>query len=203
MVVSNPPDESDMEMDSPDRADEALAALDTIDTAGAGSMDGYDRDEFDVWASQGHGCDTRAEVLKETSDTEVDTNEYCTVQTGEWDGAYTGDTFTDAGDLDIDHLVPLSRAWRHGASEWPDDLREEFGNDTEHGNLVVVESSENREKSDQGPGGWLPGHDECGYAVRYTLTVDYWDDQAHEIGEELTITPDDAETLHDLLTECR
>ena len=63
---------------------------------------------------------------------------------------YTGMTFTKASDVDIDHIVPLAHAHRHGADKWTKEQRNDFDN------LLVVDDSANQSKSDQAPHEWLP-----------------------------------------------
>lgn len=43
--------------------------------------------------------------------TDVQTNERCTVTTGNWTSPYDGVTFDTGRDLDIDHFIPLKNAW--------------------------------------------------------------------------------------------
>jgi hypothetical protein len=50
-------------------------------------------------------------VLKRDG-TGVVTNSACTATSGSWFSPYDGATWTAAGDVDIDHLVPLSNAWK-------------------------------------------------------------------------------------------
>ncbi|MHA6806294.1 HNH endonuclease family protein [Salinifilum ghardaiensis] len=180
----------------------ARAALDELPVRPEGSLSGYERDEFDVWASQGDGCDTRAELLKHTSSTPAETNEHCTVQSGTWRGAYTGQTITDASEVDVDHLVPLAEAWRSGANSWPERLREQFGNDLAHGNLVVAESSTNSEKSDQDPAKWMPPQERCGYAADYVLVTAHWNEQAQQAGGELSLDQAEHDALQRQLEQC-
>jgi hypothetical protein len=53
---------------------------------------------------------------------------HCSVLSGEWFGMYTGKTFTKASDVDVDHIVPLAHAHRHGADKWARDQRRMFAN---------------------------------------------------------------------------
>lgn len=109
------------------------------------------------WIDADGDCqDTRQEVLIAASKIPVqfkDSKE-CHVIYGEWYGAYTGNTFTKASDLDIDHIVPLAHAYRHGAENWTKAQREFFANDFE--NLIAVSNSANRSKGDRAPHEWLP-----------------------------------------------
>jgi hypothetical protein len=50
-------------------------------------------------------------VLKRDG-TNVVVNSACTATSGTWVSPYDGATWTAASDLDIDHLVPLSNAWK-------------------------------------------------------------------------------------------
>ena len=92
---------------------------------------------------------------------------HCTVVSGEWFGVYTGKTFNKASDVDIDHIVPLAHAHRHGADKWTRDQRRVFANDFE--NLLVVDDSANQSKSDQAPHDWLPPRKDywCEYGKRW------------------------------------
>lgn len=140
----------------------------------------YDRDEFKHWVTQSNGCNTRSNVLEAESTVAVTMND-CTVKTGSWYSAYDGKTFTNASDLDIDHLVPLAEAWRSGAYGWTDSERESYANDiADDYALIAVSTSSNRSKSDQDPSDWLPMSSyQCEYVaswvavkVKWNLTVD-------------------------------
>jgi hypothetical protein len=71
-----------------------------------------------------------------------------------WLDPYTGGTFTDPGDLDIDHLVALREAHDTGGAEWDAARKRAFANDTR--NLFAVAAGANRSKGSRGPAEWLP-----------------------------------------------
>lgn len=70
--------------------------------------------------------------------------EGCDVEVGRWLDPYTGSTYTDPADIDIDHVVPLANAWRSGASGWSEAEREAYANDPEV--LLSAEDNANQEK---------------------------------------------------------
>ena len=66
----------------------------------------------------GNCRDTRAEVLIASSTGRVHMRKNgCSVDRGKWFDPYTGKTFTQASDVDIDHLVPLAWADAIGLSQ--------------------------------------------------------------------------------------
>lgn len=73
-------------------------------------MDGYSRDKFPHWITQSGSCDTRETVL-ERDGSGVVTSSACAATSGTWVSPYDGATWTAAGDVDIDHMVPLGNAW--------------------------------------------------------------------------------------------
>ncbi len=97
--------------------------------------DGYNRDDWPHWnAHVGGGCFTvRDKVLAEESVVPVQTvlgsGGRCRVTAGQWNGPYTGQTFTDAGDVQIDHFVPLKEAYDSGGFAWDRDRRQLYAND--------------------------------------------------------------------------
>ena len=93
------------------------------------------------------------------------TDNTCRVLTGKWLDPYTGKTFRQSADVDIDHMVPLYWAWQHGAHTWSKDKRVRFANDPR--NLYAVQKSVNRAKSASGPLKWLPPNISfrCSYIV--------------------------------------
>lgn len=144
---------------------------------------GYDRDLFNHWVDEdGDSCDTRREVLKDESLVPVTITGSCTITAGEWFSWFDGTTWTDPGELDIDHLVPLAEAWRSRANLWSPAQREAYANDLGLDvSLVAVTASVNRSKGDRDPANWLPPNADatCRYVsewvtvkYRWRLTVD-------------------------------
>lgn len=117
--------------------------------------DGYDRTEFRHWVTISGSCDTRETVLKRDG-SGVSTDSACKATGGTWRSLYDDTTFTNASDLDIDHMVPLAEAWGSGANTWTDSEREQFANDLAIPQLIAVSASSNRSKSDQDPAEWQP-----------------------------------------------
>ena len=159
----------------------------------------YDRDEWGVWADADRDCqNARHETLIAESLTAVTFKDgrRCQVAAGRWFGEYTGREFTDASDLDIDHMVPLANAHASGGWRWDKATKVAFGNDLSHPNhLIAVESSANRAKSSKGPEAWRPPRRDywCQYARDWTDIKARW---------ELTATAREADALADMLGEC-
>ena len=78
----------------------------------------YDRDLYGDWGDADGDCqDTRDEVLADQG-RQIDlSGDGCEVMDGVWRGPYTGQTFTDPGDLHIDHVVPLKEAHVSGSRD--------------------------------------------------------------------------------------
>lgn len=143
------------------------AGFSSSDTLGSS----YSRDQFGYgWADVDHdGQDTRQEVLIAQNTGSLTYNEHGRVVSGRWISLYSGKVFYNASDLDIDHIVPLSWAWKHGADEWTRDKREQFANDPR--NLVAVGASLNRSKGDKGMDEWLPPTNQKQYKLRFQRIV--------------------------------
>jgi len=114
----------------------------------------------------------------------------CKVTAGEWHDPYTGETFTDPADLDIDHVVALKEAHNSGASEWTQERRREYANFMENpDHLIAVKDSENQSKSDKDPAAWVPPNEAylCDY-LRIWLNIKRdWDlsiDEEEEVAIE-------------------
>lgn len=78
----------------------------------------YNRKDWPHWIDKNGDCqNTRQEFLIATSEVAVQfkDSKRCTVKSGLWYGVYTGQAFTDPSEVDIDHVVPLAHAHRHGA----------------------------------------------------------------------------------------
>ncbi|KAF2031914.1 hypothetical protein EK21DRAFT_62311 [Setomelanomma holmii] len=136
-------------------AAQAKTQLAGLTVAAQGSQDGYSRDLFPHWITQSGTCNTRETVLKRDG-TSVVTNSACAATSGTWKSPYDGATWTAASDLDIDHLVPLSNAWKSGAASWTTARRQDFANDLTNPQLLAVTDNVNEAKSDKGPEDWKP-----------------------------------------------
>ncbi|MBB6119389.1 HNH endonuclease family protein [Nocardiopsis algeriensis] len=176
-------------------AEQALNKLDELRVEEESQASGYDRSAFPHWTSNVQdGCNTREAVLVRSGEG-VEVGEDCDITSGTWHSAYDGETFTDPGDLDIDHMVPLKEGWRSGAHEWTTDKREQFANDMESDQLWAVSASSNRSKSDGDPSDWLPPLESmhCEYAVSWIEVKHVWD---------LSVDPDEEAALREVLASC-
>jgi hypothetical protein len=169
--------------------------LDGLTVAAPQSMAGYSRDRFPHWSQQGNSCDTREFVLKRDGRS-VQANQNCKATSGQWLSRYDNKTVTDAGALDIDHMVPLANAWRSGANSWTDDKRSQFANDITRPQLFAVSLSVNRAKGDQDPSQWKPPYRGywCEYAQNWVAVKRHW---------QLTVTEAEKKALVDMLGTCQ
>ena len=120
----------------------------------------YDRKAWKHWVDEDKDCqNARHEVLIAESTTPVGfkTSKGCRVVSGNWLGAYSGKVFTDASQLDIDHLVPLKEAHESGGHAWDAYKRRDYANDLSDPNtLIAVDRGLNRQKGASDPAEWLP-----------------------------------------------
>jgi hypothetical protein len=135
---------------------------------------GYDRDKFRHWTDADGDCeDARAEVL--VTESRSTTTGDCTIRTGEWFSYYDHETWTDASDVDIDHLVALAEAWGSGAKRWTSGTRQRFANDLRDPRaLVAVTDNVNESKSDRDPAEWLPEFGACRYVREWVAVKLRW-----------------------------
>jgi hypothetical protein len=186
----------------------AVAALGGLRVAPKGDLAGYDRScgagdgcvFGPAWADVDHdGCDQRNDVLhRDLTAIEVRPGTHgCVVIAGTLADPYTGTTVpfakARAGELQIDHVVPLAAAWTQGAAAWSGRQREAFANDL--GNLVATEAGPNESKGDATADEWVPpdrGYG-CAYA-RIVVTV------KQRYG--LSVTSTEAGALRGLLAGC-
>lgn len=142
----------------------------------------YDRKLFGGWADRDGDCqNTRHELLNSLSTSAISlSSDKCAVVRGKWADPYTGKTFTEARDVEVDHLVPLKWAWDRGAHSWSDTKRGEFANDP--ANLFIVASYINEEKGAKGPNDWLPPSQafQCQYLGRFQRVIKKYDVQLSE-----------------------
>lgn len=165
---------------TPIAASTARTYLGQLTVSAEGSTSGYSRDLFPHWITQSGACDTRETVLKRDGSNVV-TNSSCAATSGSWYSEYDGATWTAAGDVDIDHMIPLAEAWTSGASGWSTAQRQAFANDLSQPQLIAVTDNVNQSKSDRDPAEWMPpsASYHCMYArmwvdvkQAYNLSVD-------------------------------
>jgi hypothetical protein len=151
----------------------ANSLLAGLTVAAQGPQTGYSRDLFPHWITQSGTCNTRETVLKRDG-TGVVTDSACASTSGSWFSPYDGATWSAASDVDIDHMVPLSNAWKvkryigvllqlfhltrrqSGAAAWTTARRQAFANDLTNPQLLAVTDNVNQEKGDKGPEDWKP-----------------------------------------------
>ncbi|MEV6239968.1 HNH endonuclease family protein [Lentzea sp. NPDC051838] len=153
----------------------AKSELATLTVAGEGSSTGYSRDLFPHWITQSGTCNTREAVLKRDG-TNVVTDSSCAATSGRWFSPYDGATWTAASDVDIDHIVPLSEAWKSGAASWTTSRRQAFANDVSGPQLIAVTDNVNQAKGDKDPAAWKPPLTSyyCTYAKMWVRTKKNW-----------------------------
>ncbi|QSB04038.1 HNH endonuclease family protein [Natronoglycomyces albus] len=159
---------------------QAQSQLNGLTVEPEGSRDGYSRDLFPHWRVVESPCTARQYVLvRDGSNVQTDSN--CQPTSGSWFSEFDGETTTNAGDFDIDHMVPLAEAWRSGAASWTTAERAEFANDVNSSALWAVSRSSNASKGDRDPAEWMPPRTaiHCDYAKSwinvkhlYDLSVD-------------------------------
>lgn len=172
----------------------------------AGSMDGYSRELFPHWSdAQAYGwklpagtpdpgsCDVRdAALIRDSRDEVVGSG--CAVGSGRWFDPYTGSTYYQPSDIDVDHVVPLANAWRSGAASWTTAKRERFANIPR--DVLSVEDNANASKGDKGPEAWKSPRAayHCAYSKKWINIKHYW---------KLSVTRDEKSALKQMLSTCR
>ncbi|WP_030415275.1 HNH endonuclease family protein [Streptomyces sp. NRRL S-1448] len=179
---------------SPPSAATARTYLAQIKQQPEGPQDGYSRAKFPHWIDQGKNCNTREVVLKRDGKN-VHQDGSCAAVSGTWVSPYDGATWTKASDIDIDHVVPLSEAWKSGAAKWTTARRQALANDLTHSQLIAATDNVNQEKGDKDPAKWLPP--KTSYRCQYARM---WVWVKHEYG----MTADSAEkaALKKILDRC-
>lgn len=156
----------------------------------------YDRKDWPHWIDIDHDCqDTRAEILilYSTLSVTFTSASPCQVAGGSWFDPYTGNIYTNPSDLDVDHIVPLAHAHRTGGAGWSLEQKTEFANDV--ANLLPVNDSANRSKSDKTPDKWRPPRREywCQYAKAWQFVTNKY---------QLEVSSSEAQALNEMLATC-
>ena len=158
----------------------------------------YKRKLYRHWIDADGDCqNTRQEVLIEESvEPVVLDDKGCKVLSGRWYDPYTGQTFTNPRELDIDHLVPLAEAHRSGGYSWDAKMRKAFANDlSDTRSLIAVKASANRSKSDRDPAQWLPINEtyHCEYVAAWIAVKQLWG---------LVMDAEEKATIYRLQSQC-
>jgi Protein of unknown function (DUF1524) len=186
----------------------AAALLRQLPAAAEDTGAHYDRAAWgEDWAERGDGCTTRDLVLiRQASGAQRGPGCALSCPGAQpcWVSPYDGKATADAGDLEIDHRVPLgeaarSRTWAGGkpgpgaARVWTAAQKHAFYED--QANLVAVTSSVNQAKSDGDPAEWRPANRKswCDYATRYIRV---------KLAYRLTADPAERAALSQMLATC-
>lgn len=118
--------------------------------------------------------------------------------TGILHDVYSGQTIqfrsgTNPSTIEVDHIVALADAYRHGASRWTQDQRIAYANDP----LVIqsVARAENQRKKDGGAADFLPRNRAawCGYVAAQAAVLTTY---------HLTVTARDKAAMEKVLSGC-
>ncbi|KAK2747531.1 hypothetical protein FQN57_002023 [Myotisia sp. PD_48] len=172
----------------------AQSALASLTVAPHGPQDGYSRSKFPHWITISGACNTRETVLNRDG-TNVQNDSECRATSGSWYSPYDGATWTDAADVDIDHVIPLSNAWKSGASTWTTAKRQQLANDLANPQLIAVTDNVNQAKGDQGPEDWQPplASYRCTYSKMWIKVKSVY---------QMTITSAEKTALTSMLNSC-
>jgi hypothetical protein len=145
--------------------------------------------------SDGLCYNTRAQVLIRDSQTPVTFKQprNCSVESGTWADPYSGEVFTDASKVQIDHFVPLKNAYISGGWKWNRQQRCIYANFMANNfHLVAVSGHENMVKRDKSPADYLPPNSDfvCSYLDNWLKVKAIW---------KLVMVPREAEAIHSAL----
>jgi hypothetical protein len=125
----------------------------------------FNRDEWRVWKTYKRCISVREKVLINYSLVPVIMDEKkCNVINGQWKPLWQNSSFTQAKEIDVDHTVPLSWAWKHGADKWTKKMKADYANNLiDQYHLMPLSVKANRTKRDKGPDQWMPETNRCLY----------------------------------------
>lgn len=139
----------------------------------------YDRSLWKHWIDEDKDClDTRQEVLLEESLEPPTLSGKCKIEGGVWHCLYSDTWVNNPKLLDIDHIVPLSHAYKMGGDKWDFEKRKAYANDLSFpGHLIAVSKYENRSKGNKAPNEWMPLNEEywCEYLENWITVKNNWD----------------------------
>jgi len=159
----------------------------------------YNRAEtFGDWFRlTGSRCDSRIEVLRRDGGAWSNSGKGCNgTLNGSWHDLYTDRIFHSTTGLDIDHMVPLKNAYINGAWRWPKWKKREYANNLLNPfHLLAVDLSENRKKSANHPGLYMPPNKSyhCEYLKNWVGIKFRW---------QLKIAQDEGQSIIQQLKNC-
>ncbi|MDO5671344.1 MAG: HNH endonuclease family protein [Actinomycetaceae bacterium] len=152
----------------------ALEVLNGLAVAPEDRSQDYRREYFGKsWVdTDGNGCNTRNDILNRDLHNTTHVPGTCKVATGLLNDPYTGRTLTflrgdkTSAEVQLDHVIALSNAWKTGASRLSEWQRIELANDPL--NLLAVDGHSNQSKSNKDAAAWLPPNQDfrCPYVAR-------------------------------------
>lgn len=160
----------------------------------------YDRkNQYGTWVRdpRENNCyNTRVRVLIRTSEVPVSfTDNGCNVVSGQWYDPYSDQQYTEARDLQIDHVVPLKNSYVSGAWKWDGNKRCLFANFTSNDfHLLPVNGHENMKKRDKTPEDFMPSNVNfaCHYLSIWLKIKLIWN---------LAMTPSEAQAISELVKQ--
>lgn len=160
---------------------------------------GYVREEWPHWLTSGTRClNTREQVLiRDSAEPAQLSADGCSVLSGVWHDPYTGETYTNPRQVDIDHRVPLEETYASGGYDWPREKRAEYANDlSDPLTLITVSAAANRAKGSKGPEDWLPPREAyiCAYVADWIAVKARW---------QLTMDERERVTVGNIIADCR
>jgi hypothetical protein len=160
----------------------------------------YDRlAQYGTWVKDprdGTCYDTRAKVLIRQSEVPVRFNSRgCSVISGKWLDPYSDRIYTQASDLQIDHVVPLKNSYISGAWKWDSQKRCLYANFLQNDfHLLAVNGNDNMKKGDRSPEEFMPDNAtfSCEYLSSWLKIKLIWN---------LAMTPSEALGIEQLAKE--
>jgi hypothetical protein len=157
----------------------------------------YDRkSQYGTWVrdpKENNCYNTRARVLIRSSETPVSFNASgCTVVSGQWHDPYSNREYTQASDIQIDHVVPLKNSYVSGAWKWDSQKRCLYGNFMSNEfHLLAVNGPDNMRKGEKTPEKFMPPNEAfaCDYLAIWLKIKLIWN---------LAMTPGEAQAISEL-----
>lgn len=154
----------------------------------------YLQEDWPYWQLVTNCKTARTYVLEQTSKVPVTwTNpRQCEIREGLWVDEYTGEEFTRAAALEVDHIIPPMYANASNGYQWELGKRAEFANDPF--NLIPVGRDTHRKKRDRGIASWEPREEfQCEYAATWKQIAEKYD---------LDLFARDTSRMNRILDEC-